>query len=226
MPKGKRYTAARALVDAAREYSLDEAIPLVKKTSTVKFDASVEIHIRLGIDTKKAEQLVRSSVVLPHATGKKRRIAVFVNPDKEKEAQTAGADLVGGAELVKKIQQNGKIDFDIAVTTPDFMKTMAPIARILGPKGLMPNPKSETITTNIARTLEELKKGKQTFRTDAHGNIHGSVGKVSMADENLRANIDAFLDAVKKARPQEMKGTFLRSLTLTSSMGPGIRVKI
>ncbi len=226
MPKGKRYVKAQALIDQAKEYSLDEGLKLVKETSQVKFDASVEMHIRLGIDPKKADQIVRSTVVLPNATGKKRRIAAFVNADKEQEAKAAGANLVGGPELVKSIQQSGKIEFDVAVTTPDFMKIMAPIARILGPKGLMPNPKSETITTNLSKTLGELQKGKLTFRSDAQGNLHTAIGKVSMADADLKANADTFLDAVKKAKPAEMKGTYIRSVTLASTMGPGIRVKI
>ena len=226
MAKGKRFAKAQSLVDHTREYSLDEGMSLIKQTSTVKFDATVEIHLRLGIDTKKAEHIVRSSVVLPYATGKKRRIAVFAGPDKEAEAKAAGADLIGGAELVKHIQKTGKIDFDLAVTTPDFMKTLAPIARILGPKGLMPSPKSETITTNLAKTLGELHKGKLTFRSDTQGIVHAAIGKVSMADEHIKANAESFLDAVKKARPQDLKGTYLKSVTLASSMGPGIRVKI
>ncbi|MFH1171680.1 MAG: 50S ribosomal protein L1 [bacterium] len=226
MTKGKRYEKARALIDLAREYSIDEAIKIVKESSTVKFDATVEMHIRLGIDTKKAEQIVRSSVVLPYRSGKKRRIAVFVGPEKEREAREAGADVVGGIDSVKKIQQTGKVDFDLAVTTPDFMKNLASIARILGPKGLMPNPKSETITTNLRATLAELHKGKMTFRSDVQGNVHSAVGKVSLPENELQANCEAFLDAVKKARPQDLKGTYLRSLTLTSSMGPGIRVKM
>lgn len=224
--KGKRYEKARAMVDPSREYPVDEAVKLVKETSMVKFDASVEVHIRLGIDTKKAEQIVRSSVILPNASGKKRRIAVFVAPEKEQEAKAAGADIVGGPELVKKIQQTGKVDFDLAVTTPDFMKQMATVAKILGPKGLMPNPKSETITTNLKKTLGELQKGKLTFRSDDQGNVHAAVGKVSMADEQLRENLTVFFDAIKKARPQEMKGAYIRSCTLASSMGPGIRVKM
>lgn len=226
MAKGKRYVKARALVDRTRDYSIEEAIQLIKQTSTVKFDATVEIHIRLGIDTKKAEQIVRSSVVLPNATGKKRRVAVFVAPEKEDEAKAAGADLVGGTELVKQIQQTSKIDFDIAVTTPDFMKTLAPIARILGPKGLMPSPKSETITTNLTKTLGELQKGKLTFRSDGQGIVHAAIGKASMTDEQIKANCESFLDAVKKARPQDLKGTYLQSVTLASSMGPGIQVKV
>ncbi|MBM3708689.1 MAG: 50S ribosomal protein L1 [Actinobacteria bacterium] len=226
MSKGKRLKKARALVDPTREYSVDEAVTLVKQTSTVKFDAAVEMHLRLGTDTKKAEHIVRASVVLPFSTGKKRRIAVFCSPEREQEAKTAGADLIGGAELVKKIQQTGKVDFDVAITTPDFMKAMATVARILGPKGLMPNPKSETITTNLSKAITELQKGKLTFRSDAQGIVHAAVGRVSMGDEELKANIGSFLDAVKKAKPQELKGTYLKSVTLASSMGPGIRVKI
>lgn len=223
---GKRYEKARSLIEPKREYVLDEALKLVKETSTVKFDASVEVHLRLGIDTKKAEQIVRSSVVMPQSVGKKRIIAAFVGQDKEQEATAAGADVVGGEELVKKVRETGKCDFDVAITTPDFMKNMAQIARILGPKGLMPNPKSETITTNLTKTIHELQQGKLTFRSDAQGNLHAAVGRVSMAEGDLKANVEAFLDAVKRAKPQDMKGTYIRSITLTSSMGPGIRVKV
>lgn len=223
---GKRYSDARSKVDRAKEYSLDEAIALVKETGAAKFDASVEIHIRLGIDPKKAEQIVRSTVVLPHAVGKKRVIAAFVAPAKEAEAKAAGADIVGGQELVDEIVKTGKINFDIAVTTPDFMKNMAKVARILGPKGMMPMPKSETITTNLAKTIGELKGGKQTFRSDDTGNVHLAIGKVSMTPEALKENITLFLDAIKRARPQEMKGTYIKGITLASTMGPGIRMQM
>jgi large subunit ribosomal protein L1 len=223
--RGKRYAQARSRIDRGKEYSLEEAVKLVKETSKVKFDASVEVHCRLGIDPKKAEQTVRTSVVLPHSTGKKRKIAVFTSPDKEREAKTAGADIVGGEELVKEILKTGKADFDIAIATPDFMKSLAPAARVLGQKGLMPNPKNETVTTNLAKTIKELQGGKLTVRSDESGNVHGLVGKVSLSDQALADNIQAFLAAIKKAKPSDTKGTYLRSMTVTSAMGPGIRMR-
>ncbi len=223
--RGKRYAAARALVDRTKDYSLAEALHIAKQTSNVQFDASVEIHCNLGIDPKRAEQTVRFSLQLPHSTGRTRRIAVFTTPAHEAEATQAGADIVGGDELVKTIQKTGKCSFDVAVATPDFMKNLAAIARILGQKGLMPSPKNETVTTNIAKTVRELAGGKQTFRSDDSANIHALVGKTSMADERLSENITAFLAAVKRAKPADAKGTYLRSITLATAMGPGIRVR-
>lgn len=224
--RGKRYAQARFTIERGKEYALADAIKLVKETSTVKFDASVEIHCRLGVDTKKAEQLVRTSVVLPHSTGKKRKIAVFTTPEREQEAKAAGADIVGGNDFVKEIIKTGKADFDVAIATPDFMKSLAPAARTLGQKGLMPNPKNETVTTNLKKTIQELQGGKLTVRSDESGNVHGLVGKVSLSDQDLSDNIQAFLAAIKKAKPADTKGTYLRSITVTSAMGPGIRVRV
>lgn len=226
MKAGKRFRTAAERIDRTKEYALEEAVSLVKETSRLKFDATIEVHLHLGIDPKKGEHIVRSSVTLPHAAGKKRRIAAFVNPDKEADAKAAGAELVGGVELVKQIQSTGKINFDVAVTTPDFMKNLASVAKILGPKGLMPNPKSETITTNITKTLKELAGGKQTFRSDDGGNVHGVVGKASFTPEQIKENFTAFLDAVKRAKPSDLKGTYIQTVTLASTMGPGIRIKL
>lgn len=223
--RGKRYAAARALVDRHRDYALDEAFQLVKATAKEKFDATVEVHCRLGVDPKRAEQTVRFSLLLPHSTGKKRRIAVFTTPTREQEANDAGADIVGGDELVKEIQKTGKTNFDIAIATPDFMKNLASVARILGQRGLMPSPKNETITTNVAKTIQELAGGKQSFRSDESGNLHAVIGKVSMPDVQLKENFVSFVAAVKRAKPADAKGTYLRSVTVTSTMGPGIRVK-
>ncbi len=223
--RGKRYAQARSKIERGKEYALPEAVRLVKETATVKFDASVEIHCRLGVDTKKAEQLVRTSVVLPHSTGKKRRIAVFTTPEKEQEAKDAGADIVGGNDFVKEIIKTGKADFDVAIATPDFMKSLTPAARTLGQKGLMPNPKNETVTTNLKKTIRELQGGKLTVRSDESGNVHGLVGKVSLSDKDLSDNIQAFLTAIKKAKPADVKGTYLRTITVTSAMGPGIRIR-
>lgn len=224
--RGKRYAAARAKIDRTASYDLDTALALVKDTSGTKFDASVELHCHLGIDPKRAEQTVRFSLLLPHSSGKKRTIAVFTTPAHESEAKKAGVSIVGGDELVKEIQKTGKCNFDIAVATPDFMKSLASIARILGQKGLMPSPKNETITTNITKTIQELVGGKQSFRSDEGGNIHALVGKVSMDVATLKENIEVFLAALKRAKPSEMKGTYMRTVTLASAMGPGIRVRV
>jgi len=211
-------------VDKTKVYSLDEAVKLVKETSAVKFDAGVEVHACLGIDPKKGEQQIRATVVLPHGTGKAKKIAAFVTPEKEKEAQEAGADLVYGEEDIKKIKDTDKIEFDVAITTPDMMPKLAAIAKVLGPKGLMPNPKTETVGPNIKKMIEEMRRGKITFKNDDTGNVHQLVGRVSFSEAQLKENLAAFLDALKKAKPSTTKGTYLKNLILCSSMGPAIRI--
>jgi len=211
-------------VDKNKVYPIDEAIQLVKETSGVKFDASVEVHANLGIDPKKGEQQIRATVVLPHGTGKNKKVAAFVSPEKEKEAKDAGADFVYGEEQIKKIKNTGKIEFEVAVTTPDMMSKLASIAKILGPKGLMPNPKTETVGPNIKKMVEELKKGKITFKNDDTSNIHQSLGKLSFSDAQLKENFLAFLDALKKAKPSTSKGTYLKNLIICSTMGPAIKI--
>lgn len=213
-----------ALVDKKKVYTLDEAISLVKETSGVKFDASVEVHANLGIDPKKGEQQIRATVRLPHGTGKTKTIAAFVSPEKEAEAKAAGADFVYGEEEIKKIKDTGKFDFEIAVTTPDMMPKLAAAAKVLGPKGLMPNPKTETVSPNLKKMIEELKKGKVTFKNDDTSNVHQSVGKVSFSEAQLKENIIAFMEALKKARPSTAKGTYIKSLTVCTTMGPAIRL--
>ncbi len=220
----KRLTASAAKVDKNKTYSWDEAIKLVKETSGVKFDASVEVHAKLGIDPKKGEQQIRATVVLPHGTGKTKKIAAFVAADKEKEAKEAGADLVYGEEDIKKIKDSGKIDFELAVTTPDMMPKLAAIAKVLGPKGLMPNPKTETVSPNIKKMIEELKKGKITFKNDDTSNVHQMIGKMSFSEANLKDNLAAFLEALKKAKPNSAKGTYIQNLVLCSTMGPAIKI--
>jgi len=222
----KRFKEAKKIVATAESYSVEEAVKMLKETSKVKFDSSVEVHIKLGIDPKKSDQLVRASVNLPFGTGKVKRVIAFVTPDKEKDAAAAGADLVGGKELIEQIKKDGKCDFDIAVASPEMMRDLSVIAKTLGQKGLMPNPKTGTVTPNIKATIEEIKKGKVDFKNDDTGNIHAMIGKVSFTDENLKANIEAFLNAVKKAKPEGVKGTYLVSITLASTMGPGIKLKI
>lgn len=224
--QGKRYKEALAQIDPKKTYSPEEALTLVKKTSGVKFDASVEVHYRLGIDPKKGEQQVRGVVTLPHGSGKSKRVAVFAEGDKQEEAKKAGADVVGGKELIKEIKGSEKIDFDVAIATPDMMKELAGIAKILGPKGLMPSPKNETVTVDIAKTVVALKGGRVTFKNDDTGNVHQIIGKVSWDALRLAENFKAFYEAVRRAKPPTSKGTYFFSVTLTSSMGPGIRVAV
>ncbi len=224
MAHGKRYNELAKLVDRTKTYSVEEAVALVKKTSTTKFDGSVEVHVRLGIDPKKSDQQVRSTVSLPHGTGKTKKIAVFTGGDKEKEATDAGADIVGGEELIGEIAKSGKIDFDVAIATPDMMPKLAKVAKILGPRGLMPSPKNDTVTTNLTKTIEELKKGKVAFKTDDTANVHQIVGKASFSEAQLIENLTAFMDALKRNKPSSSKGVFIKSVTLTSTMGPGIKV--
>jgi large subunit ribosomal protein L1 len=214
----------QAKVDKNKVYSVDEAIKLVTETSGVKFDASVEVHARLGIDPKKGEQQIRATVVLPHGTGKSKKVAAFVSSEKEKEAKEAGADFIYGEEDIKKIKDTGKIDFEVAITTPDMMPKMAQVAKVLGPKGLMPNPKTETVGPNIKKMIEDLKKGKVNFKNDDTSNIHQAIGKVSFGEQKLKENFVVFLEALKKAKPNTAKGTYIQSLTICSSMGPAIKV--
>lgn len=224
MGHSKRYRSAREAVDQAKLYAVPEAIALVKRTSTVKFDASVELHVHLGIDSKKADQSVRGTAKLPHGTGKQLKIAVFASGQAADEAKAAGADTVGAEELIKSIKEKGVTDFDIAVAAPEIMKQLAPIAKTLGQRGLMPNPKNETVNPNPAAVVQELRSGKVAFRSDDSGNLHQMVGKVSFDGPRLVENVKAMLDAVKRAKPSEAKGTYLLNITLTSTMGPAVRI--
>lgn len=223
--RSKKYQTAAKLIDAAKVYSPAEAFELVKKTSTTAFDATVEMHIKLGIDPSKSEQFVRGTIVMPHAAGKSKRIAVFT-VTKEAEAKAAGADIVGGLQLIEEIRTTGKIDFDVAVAEPALMKDLSKIAKILGPKGLMPSPKNETVTDNITKAIGELKRGKVTFKNDDTGNIHQAIGKVSTDAPKLLENFNALLDAIKRAKPSAAKGTFLKGITVATTMGPGIHVAV
>ncbi len=220
----KRMQENLAKIDKTRTYSLDEAISLVKETSTVKFDAAVEVHIRLGIDPKKSDQQIRSTVTLPHGTGKTKKIAAFVGNNDEDAAKKAGADFVYGEEEIKKIKNTGKIEFDVAVATPEMMPKLAGIAKVLGPRGLMPNPKTDTVGPDVAKMVEQLKKGKSSFKNDDTANIHQPIGKVSFEDGKLRENFEAFIAVLKKVKPNSAKGTYLKSVYLTSSMGPSVKI--
>lgn len=227
MKRSKRYKDVLSKIESDKEYPIDDALKLLQETAQVKFDAGIEVHIRLGIDPKKAEQVVRGSVVLLHGTGKTKKIAVFTeNPEQQKKAKEAGAEIIGGKDLVDEIKKTNKTDFDIAIATPDFMKTLSAIARILGQKGLMPNPKTDTVAPDPVKVIEELKKGKVNFKNDKFGNLHQLIGKMSFGEEKLKENLMGFLDAVKKAKPEDKKGKYILGTTLCSSMGPGIKISV
>lgn len=222
--QSKRFKEAKKIVEPDKVYAISEAIELVKKTSTTKFDSGVEVHLRLGIDPKKADQVVRSSVVLPHGTGKKKKLAVFAEGKDQELAKKAGAEIVGGDDLIAEIKQTGKCDFEIALATPEMMKKMGQIARILGPKGLMPNPRSETVTKDVAKGVKALSEGKITFRNDDSGNIHQLVGKASFDAKELEANINTLIEAIKNSKPTGVKGAFIISGSICSTMGPSIKI--
>ncbi len=224
MKHGKKYRASAELIERGRLYDPAEALELVQKTATAKFDETVELHVRLGVDPRHADQQVRGAVVLPNGTGKTVRVLVFAKGDKLKEAEEAGADFFGGDELVTKIQSENWFDYDVVVATPDMMGVVGRIGRVLGPKGLMPNPKSGTVTMDVARAIAEIKAGKVEYRVDKTAIIHCPVGKKSFGDQKLDENIRSLMDAIVKAKPAAAKGTYLKSVTLSSTMGPGIRV--
>ena len=217
---------AKDLIDPKKTYTIDEAVELAKKTSTVKFDASIELHLRLGIDPSKTDQLVRGTISLPHVAGKTKRIAAFVEDDKAEAAKKAGADIVGGEELVAEIVSKGKIDFDVAVATPSMMPKIAKAAKVLGPKGLMPNPKTDTVGPDVEKLIQEQKAGKMSFRNDNGGNIHQLIGRVSQPETEVKANFKAFIEAIKKAKPASSKGIYLKNAYLTTAMGPSIKVEV
>jgi large subunit ribosomal protein L1 len=221
---GKKYKEAAKLVDSKKVYSIDEAAELIKKTSAAKFDATVELHVRLGIDPKKSDQQVRGTVSLPHGTGKTKKIIAFVSGEKVKDAKEAGADLIGDEETLAEIAKTGKIDFDIAVATPDMMPKLAKVAKVLGPKGLMPNPKSETVSANVTKMVSELKKGKIAFKADDAGILHTVLGKVSFDAIKIKENYEGMMEALRKAKPNTSKGVYIKNATIASTMGPGIRV--
>jgi large subunit ribosomal protein L1 len=222
---GKKYIAAAKLIEPERRYEVGEACELVPKVSITKFDATVEAHLRLGIDPRHADQLVRGTVVLPHGTGRSSRVIVFAQGEKAQEALRAGADEVGGEEIVKRID-DGWFEFDVAIATPDMMGMVGRLGKKLGPRGLMPNPKSGTVTFDIERAVSEIKSGRIEFKVDRAGIVHAAVGKASFAPEQLRANVATLVDAVNRAKPSGAKGTYMRTLTLAPTMGPGVRVDI
>ncbi|MGN0243292.1 MAG: 50S ribosomal protein L1 [Lachnospiraceae bacterium] len=224
MKKGKRYVEAAKLIDKATTYDVAEAVALVKKSASAKFDETVEAHIRLGVDSRHADQQVRGAVVLPHGTGKTVRVLVFAKGEKLDEAQAAGADFVGGEDLIPKIQNEGWFDFDVVVATPDMMGVVGRLGRVLGPKGLMPNPKAGTVTMDVTKAVNDIKAGKIEYRLDKTNIIHVPVGKASFTEEQLADNFQTLIDAVIKAKPAAAKGQYLRSVVLTSTMGPGVKL--
>ena len=224
MKHGKKYTDSVKLIDSLKLYDPEEAVALVKQTGKAKFDETIELSIRLGVDPRHADQQARGTVVLPHGTGKKVKVLVFAKGDKAKEAEAAGADYVGEADLVAKIQSENWFDFDVCVATPDMMGTIGRIARLLGPKGLMPNPKSGTVTMDVTKAIADIKAGKVEYRLDKTAIIHCPIGKVSFGTQKLQENLQTLMDAINKAKPAAAKGTYIRSLYLSSTMGPSVRV--
>jgi large subunit ribosomal protein L1 len=224
MKKGKRYAEAAKLVDRTATYEVAEAIDLVKKSASAKFDETVEAHIRLGVDGRHADQQVRGAVVLPHGTGKSVKVLVFAKGAKAEEAEAAGAEYVGAEELLPRIQKDGWLDFDVVVATPDMMGVVGRLGRILGPKGLMPNPKAGTVTMDVTKAINDIKAGKIEYRLDKTNIIHVPIGKASFTEEQLADNFQTLIDAVIKAKPAAAKGQYLRSVTITSTMGPGIKL--
>ena len=224
MKHGKKYTEAAKLVNRATQYEPSEAIALVKKTSTAKFDETVELHIRTGCDGRHAEQQIRGAVVLPNGTGKTVKVLVFAKGEKLDEAQAAGADYVGGDELIPKIQNDGWLDFDVVVATPDMMGVVGRLGKVLGPKGLMPNPKAGTVTMDVTKAINDIKAGKIEYRLDKTNIIHVPVGKVSFSEDKLQENYEAIMEAIVKAKPSSLKGQYLKSISLATTMGPGVKI--
>jgi len=226
MKHGKKYAEVAKLVDRTKYYEADEAVALVKKTAVAKFDETVELHIRTGCDGRHAEQQIRGAVVLPNGTGKTVRVLVFAKGPKADEAQAAGADFVGAEELIPRIQNEGWLDFDVVVATPDMMGVVGRLGKVLGPKGLMPNPKAGTVTMDVTKAINDIKAGKIEYRLDKSNIIHVPVGKASFSENQLSENFGAIMDAIVKAKPSALKGQYIKSLTMSTTMGPGIRMSV
>ncbi|MCI8718763.1 MAG: 50S ribosomal protein L1 [Lachnospiraceae bacterium] len=226
MKRGKKYVEAAKLIDRTAAYDVEQAMELVKKTATAKFDETIEVHIRTGCDGRHAEQQIRGAVVLPHGTGKSVKVLVFAKGDKAAEAEAAGAEYVGAEELIPKIQNEGWFDFDVVVATPDMMGVVGRLGRVLGPKGLMPNPKAGTVTMDVTKAVNDIKAGKIEYRLDKTNIIHVPIGKASFSEADLTDNFQTLMDAINKARPSSLKGQYLRSVTVTSTMGPGVKLNV
>jgi large subunit ribosomal protein L1 len=223
---GKKYTAAAAQVDSTKPYTLEEAVPLVQKLKFTKFDETVEVHMRLGVDPKHADQMVRGTLVLPNGLGRSKKVLVIASGDKQREAEAAGADFVGGDDMVEKIQKESWTDYDAVIATPDMMRSVGRLGKILGPRGLMPNPKTGTVTTDVTTAVREVKAGKVEFRVDKTGVIHAPVGKVSFTTPKLFENANMLIQAVVRAKPAAAKGKYVKSLTICSTMGPGVHLDV
>ena len=226
MKKSKRYITNIEKIEKNKLYGIEEAIKLVKETSNAKFDSTVEVAMNLNLDVKKADQQLRGAVVLPNGTGKNKKILVLAKGDQAKVAKESGADFFGDIDMITKIEKENWFDFDVIIATPEMMPSLGKIGKLLGPKGLMPNPKTGTVTTDVAKAVEETKKGKVNYRTDSFGNIHVGIGKASFTEEALRENLKAFVSVILKAKPSTVKGAYVKNITLTSTMGPGIKLDI
>ena len=224
--KSKKYTEALSKIEKGRLYSLEEAVKLVKETSVSTFDGTVEIAVRLNLDTKKNDQQLRGAIVLPHGTGKTKKVLVLAKGDAAKAATDAGADYVGDVDMITKIEKENWFDFDVIIATPEMMPMLGKLGKVLGPKGLMPNPKTGTVTMDTKKAVEDVKKGRVEYRTDSYANVHAIVGKVSFDDEKLVANVKAFMDVIIKSKPQAAKGIYLKGVSLASTMGPGVKVDL
>ena len=223
--RSKKYTEALSKIEKNKVYTKEEAIKLVKETSTSSFDGSVEVAMRLNLDTKKADQQLRGAIVLPKGTGKTKKVLVIARGEKANQAKQAGADYVGDVDMLEKIEKENWFDFDTMIATPDMMPLLGKLGKVLGPKGLMPNPKTGTVTVDVVKAIEEVKAGRVEYRTDSYGNIHGIIGKVSFSDEDLLANLDAFVTHIIKLRPSTVKGDYVKNISVASTMGPGIKVE-
>ena len=223
--RSKKYTEALSKIEKNKVYTKEEAIKLVKETSTSSFDGSVEVAMRLNLDTKKADQQLRGAIVLPKGTGKTKKVLVIARGEKANQAKEAGADYVGDVDMLEKIEKENWFDFDTMIATPDMMPLLGKLGKVLGPKGLMPNPKTGTVTVDVVKAIEEVKAGRVEYRTDSYGNIHGIIGKVSFSDEDLLANLDAFVTHIIKLRPSTVKGDYVKNISVASTMGPGIKVE-
>ena len=226
MKKGKKYLEAVSKVDKTRVYTLDEAVKLVKETSVSKFDGSVEIAMRINLDTRKSDQQLRGAIVLPNGTGKEKKVLVIAKGDNAKAAKEAGADYVGDTDMLEKIEKENWLDFDVMIATPDMMPLLGKLGKVLGPKGLMPNPKTGTVTTDVKKAVSDVKKGRVEYKTDSYGNVHALVGKVSFTEEALMENIKAFVAVILKSKPSVVKGVYVKNVALSTTMGPGIKLDI
>ena len=224
--RSKKYASALEKIEKGKLYSKEEAVKLVKETSVSKFDSSVEVALRLNLDTKKADQQLRGAIVLPHGTGKTKRVLVVARGENATKAKNAGADYVGDTDILEKIEKENWFDFDVMIATPDMMPLLGKLGKALGPKGLMPNPKTGTVTVDVEKAVNEVKAGRVTYRTDSFGNVHGIIGKVSFTEEQLKENLDAFVGTILKVKPATVKGDYVKNISIATTMGPGIKVQV